>query len=278
MQKPFNIITAPVPPLRAESRHQPETDAGGHIQGVEASSGGLIRATLGAAAAGGAILLFFWLPAEYGIDPTRVGRLLGLTEMGQIKQQLYAEADAEDAALAAAPTALAVAPPPASDPNIAIRLDAIESQVTAIAAVVGADRIMAVPAAQAPVEAPAVSNEAAPAVAPVAQVEPTGPVWRDEVSYTLASAEGIEVKLVMAEGGVAEFEWMASGGGLNFETHGDGGGNQTSYDTGRGVPEQSGTLTAAFTGNHGWFWRNRTSEPVTFTLRTRGDYSEMKLP
>jgi len=32
-----------------------------------------------------------------------------------------------------------------------------------------------------------------------------------------------------------------------------------------------GGRTAAFTGNHGWFWRNRTAAPVTFTLRTGGD-------
>ncbi|MBP1886504.1 hypothetical protein [Sinorhizobium mexicanum] len=25
----------------------------------------------------------------------------------------------------------------------------------------------------------------------------------------------------------------------------------------------------AFDGNHGWFWRNRTSEPATVTLKTR---------
>jgi hypothetical protein len=42
------------------------------------------------------------------------------------------------------------------------------------------------------------------------------------------------------------------------------------------VPEQEGDLEAAFTGNHGWFWRNRTDADVTVTLRTNGAYSEMK--
>ncbi|MBD3771644.1 MAG: transmembrane anchor protein [Rhodobacterales bacterium] len=32
------------------------------------------------------------LPAEYGVDPTGAGRLLGLTQMGEIKQQLAEEA------------------------------------------------------------------------------------------------------------------------------------------------------------------------------------------
>ncbi|HKK97177.1 MAG TPA: transmembrane anchor protein [Marivita sp.] len=38
-----------------------------------------------------------YLPAEYGSDPTGVGNILGLTEMGEIKQQLAAEAAADEA-------------------------------------------------------------------------------------------------------------------------------------------------------------------------------------
>jgi len=38
-----------------------------------------------------------YLPAEYGTDPTGVGSILGLTEMGEIKQQLAAEAAADEA-------------------------------------------------------------------------------------------------------------------------------------------------------------------------------------
>lgn len=37
-----------------------------------------------------------YLPAEYGRDPTGVGTILGLTEKGQIKQQLKAEAEADE--------------------------------------------------------------------------------------------------------------------------------------------------------------------------------------
>jgi hypothetical protein len=37
-----------------------------------------------------------YLPAEYGTDPTGVGGILGLTEMGEIKQQLAAEAAADE--------------------------------------------------------------------------------------------------------------------------------------------------------------------------------------
>ena len=50
-----------------------------------------IIAGIGAVAIG----VMVYLPAEYGIDPTGVGTVLGLTEMGEIKQQLEAEAEAD---------------------------------------------------------------------------------------------------------------------------------------------------------------------------------------
>ena len=274
--------TGPTGPLRVEPRYPGTSGAKGHIRGVQATSGGLIRATLGSALAAGALLVFFWLPAEYAIDPTGLGRVLGLTEMGEIKQQLYAEAEADEAAIAAADPVTAPPTPTAPDtfdPEVLERLAAIETQLAGIAAIVGA--AAAPPTAPVPTEPTLAAPEAAPAeVAALAPTpaEPSAPVWRDEVSYTLAPSEGIEVKLVMEEGAVAAFEWTANGAVLNHDTHGDGSGQRISYEQGRGVPGQEGELVAAFTGNHGWFWRNRTEAPVTFTLRTRGDYAELKAP
>ena len=58
----------------------------------------LLRSTLIALAAAATILVTAVLPAEYAIDPTRVGRVLGLTQMGEIKMRLAEEA-AGDAVL-----------------------------------------------------------------------------------------------------------------------------------------------------------------------------------
>lgn len=49
----------------------------------QASRGTLARASLAALAGSAAILALFVLPAEYGIDPTGVGRALGLTAMAE---------------------------------------------------------------------------------------------------------------------------------------------------------------------------------------------------
>lgn len=44
-----------------------------------------------------AVLMLLVLPAEYGIDPTGIGRVLGLTQMGAIKRTLASEAAADAA-------------------------------------------------------------------------------------------------------------------------------------------------------------------------------------
>jgi hypothetical protein len=235
-----------------------------HVKGVNATAGGLVKATLGAAIAAGAILTFVWLPAEYGIDPTGVGKMLGLTEMGNIKVQLHAEADADTESTKVNQTRVL----DLSASEINLKLDAIQSQLTAIAVSVGATLITADKLAAEPAETPTSASQADSSVT----------AWRDEVDYTLDPGEGIELKLTMDEGAMAEFEWSANGSILNHDTHGDGNGQSISYEQGRSVPEQTGQLIAAFNGNHGWFWRNRTDVPVVVTLRTRGAYKEMVLP
>lgn len=273
MQQRFEIHKAPVPPLRAEPRFAGPSGGGGPVQGVDVTSGGLIRSALMAGGAALAILTFFWLPAEYGIDPTGVGGLMGLTEMGAIKQQLAGEAAAQDAAAAAEPAAAVGSATTPGD--VAERLDRIDAQLRQIAAVIGADVAAVSPTPD--VAAPMVPEPAlAPSPEAVAEPDPAVPVWRDEMVFTLAPTEAKEIKLVMAAGDVATFEWVSEGGGVNYTQHGDdGGANEVRFEDGRAALGQEGTMTAPFAGKHGWFWRNRGDAPVTVTLRTGGAYSEM---
>ena len=99
----------------------------------------------------------------------------------------------------------------------------------------------------------------------------------DEIIVTLAPGEYVEAKLVMREGEIATFAWQVEGGLINYDLHGHGsGGESTSYDKGRGVSDRSGTLTADFDGEHGWFWRNRDKQDLTLTFEVQGEYSEFK--
>ena len=200
------------------------------------TAGRLWRSTAIAAGAAALILVTVIWPSEYGIDPTGVGGLLGLTEMGEIKSQLAEEAEADRLMMEGQ-----VEPQSSLQPGL---LDVI------FGAIVGTAH-----AQEAPAEAP---------------------VWKDEIIFALEPGQGIEIKLVMEEGAVAPFEWAVEGGEVNFDLHGDGSGNEISYEKGRSVAEATGELTAAFTGNHGWFWRNRGDVPLSVTLRVAGAYSEIK--
>ena len=196
------------------------------------SSKQLLRSTILAAVSAVVLLVAVVLPAEYGIDPTGIGRVLRMTDMGEIKQQLAAEAVADAAAASATPAATAQAPQPAV-------------------------------------------SEAAPVAASATAATPAIE-WRDEIPFTLTPGEGTEIKLTMAEGGKAHYQWVVEGGAVNYDTHGDAPGKSISYVKGRGVAADEGVLQAAFTGNHGWYWRNRGQADVKLILRTRGDYSDIK--
>jgi hypothetical protein len=56
-----------------------------------ASLSQLRRATMIAALVGSTLTLTIVLPAEYGIDPSGIGRLLGLTQMGEMKRDGHRE-------------------------------------------------------------------------------------------------------------------------------------------------------------------------------------------
>jgi hypothetical protein len=147
------------------------------------SSKQLIRSTIIAAVSAVVLLFTVVLPSEYGVDPTGIGRTLGLTEMGEIKTRLEQEAAADEAATQAAHSA---APPPAAPATMASAPAADSTQ-------------------------PSAPNASGAGNA----------VWRDELTFTLAPGQGTEIKLKMKEGEKALFSWTVQGGVVNFDTHGD---------------------------------------------------------
>ena len=209
------------------------------------SSAQLIRSTIIAAIVALLLLVTVVMPAEYALDPTGAGRLLGLTEMGEIKEQLAEEAAADEAAQMET-----------VQPSSEESAPELAAPVSATAAAFEPD---AAPKAEAPAPTPAAEPE-----------------WQDEVRVVLTPGEGTEFKLTMEEGALARFSWVSEGGPINYDTHGDGSGQSISYEKGRGVSEDEGELEAAFTGNHGWFFRNRNDDDITLVLRTDGDYGELK--
>ncbi|WP_109314868.1 hypothetical protein [Pseudovibrio ascidiaceicola] len=239
------------------------------------SSAQLKRSTIIAALSALALLIIVILPSEYGVDATGMGRVLGLTKMGEIKTQL-AEESATDAAATAAPASTTSTQPVAAvSPELNNRVDEIERKLAEV--MLKQQLRERVTATSRQVEAKAVAPAKTVAAVPAAQpVAPTPAIKSDQTTIQLDPGQGVEVKLVMKAGKSAAFRWTANGGTLNFDTHGDGGGRSISYVKGRGVPQDEGQITAAFDGNHGWFWRNRTNSPVTLSLQTRGEYESFK--
>ncbi|MCF6328561.1 MAG: transmembrane anchor protein [Henriciella sp.] len=204
------------------------------------STGRLIRSTLLAAAAGGVILVTVIMPAEYGIDPTGAGGVLGLTKMGEIKVSLAQEVAADRAA--------SLAQTPASPEPV------VPSAVLAETAPVETVPVETVPA------------------------EPEVTVLSHERTFTLASNEGTEIKLEMSKGAKANYVWSSDGGPVNYDIHADSVALKIDYHNyAKGsVQRDEGVIEAEFEGYHGWFWRNRTAETLTITLQTNGDYLSIK--
>ena len=198
------------------------------------SSGKLLRSTGIAAVIAGALLVTVVLPAEYAVDPTGIGGLVGLTEMGRVKMALAAEAEQEAASVGLA-----------------------DAQAETL---MTPETLAAAPTAKGP---------SADATSPASS-------QAHKTSLTLAPDRGAEIKLVMREGARAQYVWSTNGGRVNFDVHGDGAGvDYHGYGKGSATRAE-GVMTAAFDGNHGWFWRNRTDAAVTIILQTSGDYAEIK--
>ncbi|EGG94960.1 hypothetical protein IMCC1989_2072 [gamma proteobacterium IMCC1989] len=168
------------------------------------------------------------MPAEYGIDPTRIGEAIGLKRMGEIRISL--ETEAADTAKAEQPSvAIVASEKPTIVENVAItKTDSVTSQ-------------------------------------------------NHEITFTLAPDEGTEVKVTMIKGAKVNYIWETNGGKSNFDVHGDSKELKIKYHPYyKGTDsKREGTLEAAFDGGHGWFWRNRTKQSLTITIKTDGEYTDI---
>jgi hypothetical protein len=185
-----------------------ELDAGGPVVARE-------RLALAAGAAllvAGVILVIAVLPAEYGVDPTGIGRRLGLTAMSDIQKSL----------------------------------DAFEAS-------------------------------RAGAAAGAATVVPQEREYQHEtIDFKLGPRESVEYKYRLDKGKSLLYSWKATGlVNVEFHAEPDGApqGYAETYEKKDAQQAASGTLTAPFSGIHGWYWENQTDGEVTVTLSAAGFYN-----
>lgn len=157
------------------------------------------------------IMLVFVLPAEYGIDPTGIGRKAGLVRI--------------------------------ADPGTTTELER------------GARR-----------KGVLTLSDSAPA-------EEDGN--RDDWNFELGPYESVEFKYTIREGQRIAFTWKSTEP-VYYDMHAhpfEGGVDLTeSYGVGNAAL-MHGRYIAPFTGIHGWYWQNRSLDPVTLTLKATGGFS-----
>lgn len=124
-------------------------------------------------------------------------------------------------------------------------------------------------------------------------VEPVGPanyrpaetrLRSDTVKLVLKPEEQVEVKTVLAEGQVITYQWTSKGakeGELYVDFHGHTlppPGQQervVRYAEGEHTAGL-GAIVAPLTGEHGWFWLNMGTKPVTIELRVTGFHTKVE--
>ena len=99
---------------------------------------------------------------------------------------------------------------------------------------------------------------------------------QETITFEAGPREGFEYKYRLEKGEALLYSWSASVP-MNTEFHAepDGAprGYAQTYEKKDGMTGASGTLTAPFSGIHGWYWENTTDQPATVTLATAGYYN-----
>ncbi len=199
------------------------------IDTLRSSRQELLRGSLLALLIAGLVLLLAVLPAEYGIDPTGVGKMLGLTK-------LHGSAPA-----AAVTNPPALKNPPASVPVVSASTVSAPGEVRALT---------------------------------IAAKQSTG-LRHDQMEITLPPGKGLEVKTHLAKGASLMYSWKTTQGELiNHDFHGEPVNAKEdefeSFIEEKNVNHSNGVLIAPFTGVHGWYWKNKTTAPVTVILHASG--------
>lgn len=97
----------------------------------------------------------------------------------------------------------------------------------------------------------------------------------DSIDIVIPADKGLEYKFYMEKYAHLEYEWKTDGEVLYFDFHGEPEGDTTGYFESYSITTSNnmkGSLTTPFKGVHGWYWKNRSQQPITVSLTTKGYY------
>jgi hypothetical protein len=101
------------------------------------------------------------------------------------------------------------------------------------------------------------------------------------IEINVKPKEELEYKATLVKGEPLLYTWRSQGGAVYFEFHGEPTEGKwpknyyRSYEIQQRSEAAQGSFTAPFTGNHGWYWRNLGTTPLTITLEVSGYYSKV---
>lgn len=182
------------------------------------------------------VLVTAVLPAEYGIDPLGTGKLLGFS-------RLYMEETTEE------PTQNSKQADPLNFKKLTLE------------------------------ELGSPSNISKPIEANDPPQEKQFEAQNDTIKVVVKAGKGIEYKFRALKYASVKYEWATSDNNIVFiDFHGevkqDNPPKEVFYEsyTLAYSNNMAGTFTAPFEGRHGWYFRNRSDEDITVTIRLKGQY------
>jgi hypothetical protein len=99
---------------------------------------------------------------------------------------------------------------------------------------------------------------------------------QETLEFKIGPRDSVEYKYRLDKGEALLYSWKATGP-VNCEFHAepDGAprGYAETYEKTSATTVASGTLTAPFSGIHGWYWENTTGQEITVTLSAAGFYN-----
>ncbi len=100
------------------------------------------------------------------------------------------------------------------------------------------------------------------------------------MTVELGPFEQTEIKTVLTSGKVILYSWAVDGGEkvyVDFHGHDESFGPDffVRYEELQEGTGSTGSLTAPFDGEHGWFWLNINESPISITLEVTGFYDDV---
>jgi hypothetical protein len=119
-----------------------------------------------------------------------------------------------------------------------------------------------------------ISQSNATPVAATAPADDPLAVRQDTVQLIIPAKQSLDYRLAMERDYDLDYTWTANGKTVYTELHGEATDGKTPSKTFAKLTSTSGKgfFIIPFNGKFGWHWQNKTNQPVTIRLTTKGHY------